>query len=69
MAFLGVLLNDRRAVTAKPSTTSRADYEAKVLGGGLPIAVARAGGARRCWFADHVRTCRFGNAGDQERVK
>lgn len=42
-------------VTATPSTSTRADYERAVLGGGFPLALAREPGpSRNRWFRDFV---------------
>lgn len=54
--FARTLLADpTRLVTSEPSPTSRADYVARVVRGGMPLAVARrTDEARERWFADYV---------------
>lgn len=40
---------------SQPSTTSRSEYEERVIRGGMPLALARAGGAaRNRWLDDYV---------------
>lgn len=53
--FVEQLLKDpRQLVNPSASRTSREDYIARVVAGGLPIAVQRQGAARTRWFADYV---------------
>lgn len=50
-----LLAGPARLVTSERSSTSRADYVARVVRGGMPLAVVRrAGEARERWFADYV---------------
>lgn len=53
---LDALITDPAAlVSGTPSTTTRTDYEHKVLAGGLPLALAREPGrSRDRWFRDFV---------------
>jgi predicted AAA+ superfamily ATPase len=45
-------------VTAKPSSTARAEYVARMVAGGFPPALrCAAASARARWFDDYVRLC------------
>lgn len=54
--FVGRLLDDpEAALPSAPSTTSRADYAARVLAGGLPAPLARTGDRSRArWFDNYI---------------
>jgi predicted AAA+ superfamily ATPase len=54
--LLEVLLNEPTAVpTGGSSTVGKQEYIERVVGGGMPMALARAGAARQRWFDDYVR--------------
>ena len=53
--FVEQLLEDPRQLPdTRVSRSSREDYIARVVAGGLPIALQRQGAARTRWFADYV---------------
>ncbi len=53
--FVSTLLSTPEAFRTGTSTTTREDYVARVLAGGLPLALQRIGAARNRWFDDYVR--------------
>lgn len=55
--FLERLFDDpNTTIAAHPtSTTTRAEYVDRVLGGGLPLAVRRTGAGRNRWYDDYVK--------------
>lgn len=53
--FATTLLDEPAALARGSATTTREEYVARVLAGGLPIALQRTGAARARWFDDYVR--------------
>jgi predicted AAA+ superfamily ATPase len=54
--FIARVLDDpTRLITNTASSTSRDEYEARVLAGGLPLALRRTGPARSRWFDAYVQ--------------
>jgi predicted AAA+ superfamily ATPase len=57
-------------VTEKPSSTTRADYVARVVAGGFPPALRRTTAAARArWFDDYVRLCLERDVAELARIQ
>ena len=69
--FIWTLFDEPAAiVTAKPSTTSRAEYIARVTGGGFPPALQRETYAARArWFDDYTSLCLERDVAELARIQ
>jgi predicted AAA+ superfamily ATPase len=69
--FLDILIEDaERLVAAQPeSTTTRAEYAARVCRGGFPDALRRSGTARRRWFDAYVQQSVQRDAAELARLR
>lgn len=70
-SFIELLLEDpAKLIQSRPSQTSRRDYVARILRGGLPLAVARPAGASRArWFDNYVKLVVERDVVDLSRIR
>jgi uncharacterized protein len=52
--FAAILMQDPRSLIGRDSANSRDEYVARVVAGGLPMALRRAGASRARWFDEYV---------------